>query len=127
MSLTRARGKGVSLSFPIWTQEVGDWVHLRAPVASSCRVQTAGPSLQPWDSGPCSDCLRWCSVLPVSLFQPEGAPRSYTYSAFFCPNGEFPTPTLPKTLALTPTLVQLCCFQVDTCLASGLGTPQQSH
>lgn len=30
----------MSLSFPIWTQEVGGRVHLRALVASSCGVQT---------------------------------------------------------------------------------------
>ena len=102
MSLTRAQGKGSEPQFP--QLDTGG----RRPGPSPCTrgivlrgPDSAAPSLRPWDSGPCSDCLRWCSLLPVSLFQPEGAPRSYTYSAFFCPNGESPTPTLPKTHTYT--------------------------
>lgn len=115
MSLTRAGGKGSEPQFP--HLHTGGW-RLGLSLCP-CDIilwgpDSAAPSLQPWDSGLCSDCLHWCSVLPISLFQPEGAPRSYTYSAFFCPNGESPTPTLQKTLALTPTLLQLCCGQVDT-------------
>lgn len=79
----------MSLCFPPLAWGVGSLVLLRVRVtlASPRRVQTwshcHGKAAAPLGGLPLQH-----SVLPVSLFQPEGAPRAYTYSAFFCPNGE---------------------------------------
>lgn len=62
-----------------------------SPCTCDAGITLQGPDLEllPWEGGRSPEpTTPPHSVLPVSLFQPEGAPRAYTYSAFFCPNGE---------------------------------------